>query len=577
MRRALRAKLRIFSGAVILFAVLIIIRLYFVQIVDGGDYALAAERQYEKASGMLYDRGSVYLTRKDGTYLSAAGLLTGFRLAVNPSAIKDSAGVHEALKAHAEFDSEWYEKAVAKTTDPYEVLATRIPEEAGEAIASQKLPGVIVERERWRTYPGGSRAAQSIGFVAYDNDDDLSGRFGLERYYDYVLDRGNEGLFGNFFAELFADLDDAVGDARKASEGDLVTSLEPLVTEKLDEVLQEIQAQYGSAETGGIIMDPKTGEIIAMQSIPSFDPNAFDEADPATFGNPMVENQYEFGSIMKPLTMAAGIDAGVVSPETTYNDTGCVTMNTAKICNYDLKARGVVAMQEVLSQSLNVGASFVATRLGHEKFRSYFSNLGFGEETGIDLPSEAGGNIENILTSPRDIEYATASYGQGIAETPVQMVKALGALANNGMVVTPHLVRAIRLESGVVKTLAWGEPERVFSPESVEDVTQMLVKVVDAKLEGGALSIPEMSVAAKTGTAQVPGPGGKYADGKYFHSFFGYFPAYEPRFIILLYTREPGGVQYASETLTHPFMELTHFLINYYDVAPDRTTPTPEV
>ncbi len=273
---------------------------------------------------------------------------------------------------------------------------------------------------------------------------------------------------------------------------------------------------------------------------------------------------------MKPLAMAAALDAGVITPDTTYNDTGCVTMNTAKICNYDLKARGVVPMQEVLSQSLNVGTSFIAGRLGHERLRSYFMNLGFGEETGIDLPSEAAGNIENIKTSPRDIEYATASYGQGIAETPVQMIKALGALANEGMVVTPHLVKAIKLETGIHKTLAWNSPERVFSPEAVQDTTRMLVRVVDTKLADGTLSIPEMSVAAKTGTAQIPGPGGKYAQGMYFHSFFGYFPAYEPRFVILLYTREPGGVQYASETLTHPFMELTHFLINYYALPPDR-------
>jgi cell division protein FtsI/penicillin-binding protein 2 len=150
------------------------------------------------------------------------------------------------------------------------------------------------------------------------------------------------------------------------------------------------------------------------------------------------------------------------------------------------------------------------------------------------------------------------------------MIRALGALANGGQIVTPHLARAIRLESGITKELSWGQSERVFSSKAVEETTTMLVSVVDKSLAKGALSIPEISVAAKTGTAQIAGPGGKYAPGKYFHSFFGYFPAYAPKFIILLYTKEPGGVQYASETLTHPFFDLTHFLINYYTIPPDR-------
>lgn len=557
------------------FALLVIVRLYFVQIVDGQDYALSAERQYERGGEVLYDRGSIYFTRKDGTHLSAAGLSTGFRLAINPRTLEDASSAYELLSPLAEFDKEVFMEASEKKDDPYEVIVSRLKESAGEAIVALELPGVLVERERWRIYPARQDAAQTVGFVAYDNDNLLAGRFGLERYYEYALNRANKGLFGNFFTELFSDVDDAVGDARNAREGNIITTIEPVVEEKLVQVLVDVQARYGSRETGGIIMVPSTGEIIALHTTPSFDPNDFNEAKADTFGNPLVENQYEFGSIMKPLTLAAGLDAGVVTSASTYNDTGCITLDTKKICNYDLKSRGVVLMQEVLAQSLNVGAAHVATKLGHERLRSYFTALGFGEETGIDLPSEAGGNIDNILSSPRDIEYATASYGQGIAETPVQMMRALGTLANQGMVVTPHLAHSIELESGVSKSLAWSAPKRVFSPEAVEEVTRMLVRVVDTKLQDGELSIPSMSVAAKTGTAQIPGADGGYAENKYFHSFFGYVPAYDPEFIILLYTREPGGVQYASETLTAPFMELTHFLINYYGIAPDRPALAP--
>ncbi len=574
MRGVLRAKLRLLSGAIIFIACIVIVRLYFVQIVHGGDFSLKAERQYENTADALFDRGSIYFTRKDGTLISAAGLQTGFRIAIDPQHLTKPDDVYTAITEQVELPQETFMSAAAKTTDPYESLITHVPEEAGRSLSNASYEGLLIERERWRTYPAGRSAAQSIGFVAFDDDDTLAGRFGLERYYNDVLIRGAEGLFGNFFAELFANIDTAVGDAREAKEGNLVTTIEPVVVEKLDQVLAEVHAHYGSSETGGIIMNPRTGEIIALQTVPSFDPNGFTDSDPDSFGNPLVESRYEFGSIVKALTMASGLDAKVIHPETTYNDTGRITLNSKTISNFDGKARGVVPMQEILSQSLNTGVSFIAGKLGHERMRMYFESLGMGTETGIDLPNEIPGDINNILSSPRDVEYATASFGQGIAMTPVEMVRALSALANDGQIVTPHLVRSIRLESGVEKKLSWGEAETVFTPEATTQTTRMLVRVVDTALAQGTLSIPEMSVAAKTGTAQMAAPGGGYYDDRYFHSFFGYFPAYDPQFIILLYTREPRGVQYASETLTHPFFELVHFLIHYYDVPPDRAEYT---
>jgi len=575
MRREVRLRLRLLAAGLAAIALLLIVQLYLVQIVHGSDYALRAERQYISSSQELYDRGSIYFTNKDGSLLSAAALGTGFVLAIAPGKVVDAEKTYNTLNAITPIDRTVYDAAMAKTDDPYEVLAHHVPEDAGHAISALELPGVQVSLERWRAYPAKTEAAQSIGFVAYDNDNSIAGRFGLERYYDDVLQRSSVGLFGNFFAELFANLDNVVVDARASREGDLITTIDPVVQEKLDQVLAATNAQYSSQETGGIIMNPANGEILALDTYPSFDLNDFAHGDPAHFGNPLVEHQYEFGSIMKPLTMTAGLDAGVIVPDSTYNDTGCIEVNKSRICNYDLKARGPnTPMQQILSQSLNVGASFIATKLGHERFRSYFTKLGFGEETGIDLPSEVGGNIQNILTSPRDVEYDTASFGQGIAETPVQMIKALGSLANYGNTVTPHIVRAIRLQNGVIKTLAWGNQQQVYAPAHVLETTKMLVTVVDTKLSNGTVAIPTTSVAAKTGTAQIAGPGGKYYANLYFHSFFGFFPAYQPKYIILLYTVKPQGVEYASETLTQPFMSLTHFLINYYDVPPDRTAVT---
>jgi cell division protein FtsI/penicillin-binding protein 2 len=317
-------------------------------------------------------------------------------------------------------------------------------------------------------------------------------------------------------------------------------------------------------------MDPKTGEIIAMAAKPDFDPNGFTGSDVRTLSNPLVENVYEFGSTMKPLTVAAGIDAGVITPESTYNDKGSATFDKATIYNYDLKGRGVVSMQEVLNQSLNTGVAHVVGKLGTQKFKEYFIRFGITEETGIDLPNEESPLISN-LESPRTIEYVTASFGQGIALTPIAMTRALATLANHGVVPAPHVGVELDYGGGIKKKIGWSPERQAITPESAEKVTRMLVEVVDTSLKGGTVMIPEYAIAAKTGTAQIAKKGERgYYDDRYLHSFFGYFPAYEPKFIIFLFASEPKGARYASETWTDPFMTAVKFLINYYNIPPDR-------
>jgi cell division protein FtsI/penicillin-binding protein 2 len=337
----------------------------------------------------------------------------------------------------------------------------------------------------------------------------------------------------------------------------------------LERVLATTHEQYNSALTGGIIMDPKTGDIYAMSAIPTFDLNNRGTTSIDTFQNPLVENVYEMGSIVKALTMAAGLDAGVVTPASTYYDAGYIELDTFTIKNFDGKGRGTVDMQQVLNQSLNTGVSHIVTLMGKERFRDYFLNMKLGSESGIDLPNEVSGLVDN-LNSPRDVEYATASFGQGVAMTPIVITRALAALGNGGYLVTPHLVSKIEYEDGTEKEIRYPKGAQVFSEQTSETVSRMLATVVDDALRGGTVALPHHSVAAKTGTAQIANPAGGYYDDRYLHSFFGYFPAYDPKFIIFLYTVEPKNVQYASETLTTPFMDLTKFLINYYSIPPDR-------
>lgn len=567
-RGNLRGRLRIVSGFIFLIIAVFLVRLYVVQIMYGEEFRIRAERQYVSALVAPFDRGNIFYSRKDDSLISAATLESGFILAINPREIGDPEVAYQKLSAFVDITKDAFLFRAGKVDDPYEEILQEVPAEVGRAIAEADLDGVILVRDRWRYYPGNERAAQTIGFTAYD-ENKLIGRYGLERYYEDVLTRDSKSLYVNFFAEVFANLGSIIFDRDSKREGDVVTTIEPTVQGQLEEVLGAIATKWSGKETGGIIINPKTGAIYAMGSNPTFDLNIFEEADATRYQNPLVSKVYEFGSIMKPVTVTAGIDSGAIIEETTYNDRGKITIDSAVVSNYDGKARGVVPMQEVLSQSLNVGIAFIVQQMGTDKFKAYLKDLHVGEETGIDLPSEVAGLTSN-LNSPRELEFVTAGFGQGIALTPIGMVRALAPVANGGILIEPHVGKEIRHPSGLVTKLGWGLDERVFKEESSRIVTRMLTKVVDDALLGGVLKVPSMSVAAKTGTAQIASPSGGYYDDRYLHSFFGYFPSYDPEFLIFLYTVEPREVRYASETLARPFSDLVSFLTNYYDIEPDR-------
>lgn len=469
---------------------------------------------------------------------------------------------------------EYARRAEAQAVASQSPLLTRgaiyFTDKNGSPILAATLRGVGDESGHQRYYPGGSLAARTLGFVAYNNDNEQKGRYGLEQYYEPILSRTGDSLYRNFFVELFSAAESVLGGV--SEKGDLMTSIEPSVQGELERVLDEYGTAWKPKLSGGVVMDPHTGSIVAMALYPTFDLNEFNrQDDPLIYANPMNDSVYEMGSIMKPLTVAAGIDSGAIQEHTTYTDKGCVTIDTRKICNFDGEARGTVAMQEILSQSLNLGAAFVAERMGPDTMREYFlDRYKLNEETGIDLPGEVRGLTSN-LEGEQAVEFATASFGQGIAVTPIEMVRALAVLANGGKLVTPHLGLAIREESGITRELGWGEPTAVLKPSTVTAVTRMLTGVVDTHLADGRLKMERYSVAAKTGTAQIADPqGGGYYEDRYLHSFFGYFPAYEAKFLVFLFAVEPRGASFSSQTWTTPFKSLTQFLINYYNIPPDR-------
>ncbi|MDE1941224.1 MAG: penicillin-binding protein 2 [Patescibacteria group bacterium] len=575
-----RLRSRLIFGLFIMGAAVLAVSLYWTQIVQGSQYQAKADQQYDKPNAAQFDRGTIYFESRDGTRVAAATVGSGYLVFINPSQLADPAEAYSALSQFISVDRASFMAKATKPNDHYEVVADRIATDAAQSIRGLQIAGLNVAPETWRSYPGGTLAAHVLGLTGEDGSStNIIGRYGLERSYEDVLGRASAGSSANVFAQLFGGIGAALGGASSQS-GDIVTTIDPTAQKYLEQTLSQTESVWHSDEIGGIVMDPTTGEIVAMSSLPSFDPNDTSSIkDVSVFSDPLVEHVYEMGSIVKPLTMAMALDSGAEKPDSLYDDTGTMVLNGMKIANYDGRARGIIPMQQILSQSLNIGAATIALKtekdIGTGTMFKYFSDYGLGEKSGIDEPSEASGLISNIKPGPnlRDINIATASFGQGIAISPIEMVRALSVIANGGYLVTPHVVDEIDHTDGTVQRILPQKEGPVISKTAAEDVTLMLIKVVDdtmAKVHKD-MHWQHYSIAAKTGTAQIPDHvHGGYYPNRYLHSFFGFFPAYNPRFIVFLYQVYPKGAEYASETLTDPFSQLAKFLINYYNIAPDR-------
>lgn len=554
-----------------IFALILLSKLFFVQVVRGEVYSEIADRQYATPSGNIYERGTIYFEQKDGALVSAATQTSGFKLAINPSKISDAEMVYQKLSKIVPIDQTVFIGKATLKNDPYEEIANQLSKKEADEIASLKLSGVSIFKEKWRFYPGNDLASHALGLVGYKGDV-LGGRYGLERQYENVLARSADSPYVNFFAEVFSDLQGTLSDD-KEKEGNIVTTIEPQVQGFLEKKLLEVKDKYQIDSIGGIIMNPTDGSIYALTAKPDFDPNNFSQTKKVSlFTNPLIENVLEFGSVVKPLVMASALDARVVTADTKYDDKGSVIVDKKEIFNFDKKGRGPgTSMQEVLNQSLNTGMVFVEQKLGKENLRDYLLSFGIKNKTGIDLPNETSGLVSGILKSPREIEYANAAFGQGIALTPIGLVRALASLGNGGVLVVPHVVKEIRYNDGTSKTMTYETTQTKISKATSQEITRMLVTVMDKAIKGGLAKLDHFSVAVKTGTAQVADntTGGYYTD-RHTHSFFGYFPAYNPKFIVFLYAVNPKGVPYAANTWADPFLDITKFLLNYYNVPPDR-------
>ena len=444
-------------------------------------------------------------------------------------------------------------------------LKHKVNREARVGIESLEIEGIGFEEEPRRIYPEASSAAHLLGFVGSDINGREKGYFGLEGFYDLEL-RGKTGILRR--EKDVANRPILVGETSGEEKQDgrsLFLTLDRAVQFIAEQGLKKGIEKYGAVSGSVIIMEPQTGAVLAMASFPAYDPAKFSQYEKELYVNPIVGNSFEPGSVFKVLIMAAALDAGVVEP-----DTRCSNCDGPRvISDYTLRTWNDEyppnpTMIEVIQQSNNIGMVFVGEKLGVEKLVACLENFGIGQLTGIDLEEETTPDLRP-KSEWKKIDLATATFGQGIAVTPIQMIQAVGAIANGGVLVKPFLVKKVVGEEEIVI-----EPKiskQPISPTTAKVVTEMMVNATEkgeakwAKPEG-------YRIAGKTGTAQIP-VAGHYDEEKTIASFVGFAPADKPRFIMLVTLREPTTSPWGSETAAPLWFNIAKELFIYFGILPE--------
>jgi cell division protein FtsI/penicillin-binding protein 2 len=352
-----------------------------------------------------------------------------------------------------------------------------------------------------------------------------------------------------------------------AREGaDLILTIDRTVQYVVEKHLQQAMDTYRAQSGTIIVMDPRTGAILAMASLPCYSPGEFFEADESLFMNPAVSRQYEPGSVMKLITMASALDSGTVTPQTTYYDAGVIEVGGYPFRNWDRGAYGTVDMTGLLAHSLNVGAATIATWMGPDTLYSYFQRFGFGRPTGIDLMAEAGGQMPLPGASDwTESNMGTNAFGQGLASTPLQMLSAVSALANQGYLMQPYLVQEIHSQGRVFIH----EPTVLSRPISEQTANQLTAMSINAvRQEIPQAQIEGYTLAGKTGTAQIP-EGGIYHPDDTIASFIGWLPADAPEIVVLIKLDRPRESPWGSQTAAPTFAELAQELVALLGIPPD--------
>jgi len=548
----------------------IIGRLFFLQVLERKLYEAQAFGQQTDFTNITGSRGQIFcMTSQDtkgvGGYSESFGDLKSFAinkdswtLSANTGDIPDKQLFAKILGQNINQTEDEILSEI-NSQSPYVVIKKGLSSSELDKIKFLNLKGLLWKNVPERFYPQIEMASQVLGFVGGQG----SGQYGVEGYYDDIL-AGKSGIqqdksgLGSVFSN---------GTQISLNGSDVYLTIDYNIQFQAEQLLLQEQKKDGIDSGQIIVMKPDTGKILALASFPNFDPNQYSkEKDLDIFQNSAVQKLFEPGSIMKPFTMAAALNEGKITPDTTYVDKGVLVFGKYQIHNFANEKYGEQTMIQVLESSINTGAVFAEQQIPHQVFFDYLDKFGFFEKTGVDLQGEVYSRNDS-LKNGHDIEYATASFGQGIELTPIQIARGFSAIANGGKLVKPYIVE--KIVNGSDETYTKPEiSEPIVSQQTISQLNSMLINVVDKGFHSVA-KIPGYYLAGKTGTAQVPLQNGKgYETDKTIQSFVGYGPAFNIQFLILVKLDNPK-VPKSSLSAVPIFKQLAQYIINYWHIPPD--------
>lgn len=551
----------------------LVVRLFYFQAIKAEELSLKGRMQQNTGTRIHANRGSILAS--DGSYLAAS--VDAWLVFASKPEIKDDVDAI-ALKLAPMFVDDKNDNAkiidevnrikslINASNSMWIPLKPKVTSEIKNQIVELDIAGIHFDKQESRVYPEASAAAQLLGFVGKDNEGEDKGYFGLEGDYDYTL-TGKTGYVQRESSALGAPI--LFGDSKEiAALGgvDLVTNIDKAMQIIVEKYLKEGIEKYGAKSGNAVIMDPKTGGILAMANYPSFDPRKYSEYGDEFFKNPIISDSFEPGSIFKPLIMASALDAGVITPETICDRcSGPAKIDKYFIETWDDKYYPNSTMTDILLHSDNVGMVFIGSKLGPDKLYDYITKFGIGSPTEIDLQGEATPILRD-KDNWNIVDQATATFGQGIATTPIQMLRGIGIIANKGMDIKPNVVKELSRDSwkSEITPRVGG---RVISEESATQITQMMISAVKAG-EAKWAAPKGYAIAGKTGTAQIP-IDGHYDPDKTNASFVGFAPADDPKFVMLITLKEPSTSPWASETAAPLWFGIAKQLFAYMGIQPN--------
>lgn len=564
--RTLPAQRIVFLQSVMIIVTLLVIGRFFqVAVLEHAKAVEAAKNQYTVKQVIEAKRGKIYLRDLNGGPPYPVALnIESFSVVADPFLMKEPEKVAADLAAALQLSIEEVLEKLKVDTRRYAVIKKKITKDEAAAIEKLNLIGVTVQALPARYYPEGVLAAQVVGFV----DAEGEGRYGIEGFFNEDLKGYDGSLIGEKDAKRRIIAKDKT--AQPKDGNDIVLTIDHniqfVVEEKLRQAVEKYEADSGSV----VLMDVKTGAILAMANEPSFDLNKYNTVPNEKqdlFLNKAASLPWEPGSVFKTFTVAAGLDLGLFEPETRL-ELGCfVKIDGYEIRNAENKCYNQPSIIDILAESINLGTIAIADQLGNDNFAKYMADFGFGSKTGIEFQAESTGKIP-ALKQWRNVHRATFAFGQGLSVTPIQLVNAYAAIANEGKLMRPYLVEK-RLEGGKEIITQPQEIRQVLKDETVPKITLLLEKVVTDG-HGKRAGVKGYKVAGKTGTAQVVGENGSYEENAHIGTFAGFFPSNEPRFALVVKLDKPKAVEFAESSAAPTFSEIAQWLLHYAKVPPSQ-------